>query len=106
MNHKGAKHPGKHLKALLREPGFDGMSAAGLARLLKVPTNRITGILNGTRNITADSALRLGHYFWNGPQVWIDLQARYELGLAEKAAGPAIRKLRKHNSASTQSQFA
>ena len=40
-----------------------GMSAAGLARQLKVPTNRITGIINGQRAITGDTALRLAHYF-------------------------------------------
>ena len=53
-----AIHPGEHLAEELRELS---MSAAELARRLGVPANRITGILNGRRAITGDTALRLGH---------------------------------------------
>lgn len=60
-----AIHPGEHLATQLKELG---MSAAELGRQLKVPTNRITGILNGQRAITGDSALRLAHFFGNSPE--------------------------------------
>ncbi len=57
---RSVTHPGEHLARELKELG---MSAAELARNLKVPTNRITGILNGRRAVTGDTALRLGHFF-------------------------------------------
>jgi antitoxin HigA-1 len=85
---KTAIHPGEHLAEELEALG---MSAAGLARQLKVPTNRITGILNGQRAITGDTALRLGHFFGNNPQFWLNLQSLYELRLAEQKAGKAIK---------------
>lgn len=81
-------HPGEHLAEELEELG---MSAAELARQLKVPTNRITGILKGQRAISGDTALRLGHFFGNSPQFWLNLQSLYELRLAEKKAGKAIK---------------
>ena len=81
-------HPGEHLAEELEELG---MSAAELARQLKVPTNRITGILKGQRAITGDTALRLGHFFGNSPQFWLNLQSLYELRLAEQKAGKAIK---------------
>jgi len=85
-----AIHPGEHLAEELEELG---MSAAELARQLKVPTNRITGILNGHRAITGDTALRLGHFFGTSPQFWLNLQSLYELRLAEQKAGKAIKVL-------------
>ena len=83
-------HPGEHLAEELRE--LD-MSAAALARQLNVPTNRITGILNGQRAITGDTALRLGHFFGTSAEFWLNLQKLYELRLAEEKAGNAIRTL-------------
>jgi addiction module HigA family antidote len=83
-----AIHPGEHLA---EELDALGMSATELARQLKVPTNRITGILNGQRTITGDTALRLGHFFGTNPQFWLNLQSLYELRLAEKKAGKAIK---------------
>lgn len=85
-----AIHPGEHLAEELEALG---MSAAELARQLKVPTNRITGILNGQRAITGDTALRLGHFFGTSPEFWLNLQSLYELRLAEKKAGKSIRVL-------------
>jgi len=61
-----------------------GMSATELARQLRVPTNRITGILNNQRAITGDTALRLGHFFGMSPQFWLNLQALYDLRIAEQ----------------------
>lgn len=83
-------HPGIHLAEELQELG---MSAAALAREIGVPTNRITGILNGHRAVTADTALRLGHWFGMSAEFWMDLQKLYELRLAEKEAGAEIAKL-------------
>lgn len=67
-----------------------GMSANALARALDVPANRITAILNGTRAITADTALRLGRYLGSTPQFWLNLQASYDLRRAELKVGSNI----------------
>jgi antitoxin HigA-1 len=83
-------HPGEHLA---EELGALDMSAAGLARQLNVPTNRITGILNAQRNITGDTALRLARFFGTSAQFWLNLQSLYDLRIAEKKVGNAIRKL-------------
>ena len=83
-------HPGEHLVEELRE--LD-MSAAELARRLDVPTNRVTGILNGQRAITGDTALRLAHFFGTSPEFWLNLQNLHELRLAEAKSGKAIKRL-------------
>ena len=85
-----AIHPGEHLAEEL--DALD-MSAAELARRLKVPTNRVTAILNGQRAISGDTALRLGHFFGTTPQFWLNLQSLYEIRLAEEKSGKAIKKL-------------
>ena len=85
-----AIHPGEHLAEELK--ALD-MSAAELARQLRVPTNRVTGILNGQRAVTGDTALRLGHFFGTSAEFWLNLQSLYELRLAEQQAGKAIRAL-------------
>jgi addiction module HigA family antidote len=92
------RHPGEHLSARLQSLG---LSAAALARHLKVPTNRITEIVNGQRAITGDTALRLGHFFGTDAEQWINLQSRFELYMAERKAGRAIKSLptlKDHNS--------
>jgi len=91
-----AIHPGEHLAEELEALA---MSAAELARQLKVPTNRITEILNGQRSITGDTALRLGHFFGTSAEFWLNLQSLYDLRLAEQKAGKSIRilpTLKKH----------
>ncbi len=70
-----------------------GMSAAELARQVAVPVNRIAQIINGQRAITADTALRLGHWFNTGPEIWLNLQQLYELGRAREALGAEIKRL-------------
>ncbi len=85
-----AIHPGDHLAVELETLN---LSAAELARQLKVPTNRITGILNGQRAITGDTALRLGHFFGTSAEFWLNLQSLYELRLAEKKAWRSIKVL-------------
>lgn len=91
-----AIHPGEHLA---EELDALGMSASELARQLKVPTNRVTGILNCQRAITGDTALRLGHFFGTSAEFWLNLQSLYDLRLAEQKAGKSIRilpTLKKH----------
>jgi len=85
-----AIHPGEHLAEELKELG---MSAAGLARNLDVPTNRVTGILNGQRAITGDTALRLAHFFGTSAEFWLNLQSIYELRVARKRIGRAVNAL-------------
>ncbi len=85
-----ACHPGEHLAEELQ--ALD-VSAAELARKLGVPTNRITQILNGTRSITGDTALRLAHFFGTSPQFWLNLQNLYDLRLAQKKAGKSVKAL-------------
>ena len=71
------------------------MSAAELSRQIKVPTNRITSILNGRRAVTGDTALRLGHFFGTSAEFWLNLQKLYELRLAEAKAGSEVKALPK-----------
>src|SRR6266705_1254728 len=82
-------HPGRFLK---RELERRGLSANRLALDLGVPSGRITDILNGRRSITADTAVRLGRYFANAPQFWLDLQSQYEIALIERDHGREIAK--------------
>lgn len=67
-----------------------GISINALARDLAVPPNRISGIVNGTRAITADTALRLGKYFGVSPELWLDLQSDYELRVARQTVWPIV----------------
>jgi len=83
-------HPGEHLAEELNEIGI---SAAELARQIEVPVNRITQIMRGERAVTADTALRLGHWFGTGPEIWMNLQQLYELRLAQRAVGKKIERL-------------
>src|SRR3984957_18783049 len=85
-----AIHPGEHLAEEL--DALD-MSAAELARRLKVPTNRVTAILNGQRAVSGDTALRLAHFFGTSPQFWLNLQSLYEIRLAQQKSGSAIKAL-------------
>ena len=73
-------HPGEVLQEILNEAG---MTVNALALALRVPANRIGAIVKGQRGITADTALRLGRYFGTSAQMWMNLQAKYELAVAE-----------------------
>jgi len=95
-------HPGEHLAEELREVGI---TAAELSRQIDVPVNRITGIINGQRGITADTALRLGHWFGTTPQFWMNLQQLYELRLAESEVGAKIAALPRRAGRSTPRKF-
>ncbi len=80
-------HPGRILKD---ELVTRGLSANALARALRVPSGRIVEILNGKRAISADTALRLGRFFGNDAAFWINLQAQYDLAVAERDSGRRI----------------
>jgi len=80
-------HPGRILK---REIRTRELSANKLALALRVPSGRITQIHNGKRGVSAETALRLSRYFGNSAQFWMNLQARYELAVAEHEMGSRI----------------
>ena len=85
-----AIHPGEHLA---EELAALDMSAAELARKINVPTNRVTQILNGTRAITGDTALRLAHFFGTSAEFWLNLQSLYDLRVAQQRVGKSIKPL-------------
>lgn len=83
-------HPGEILADELKEIGI---SAAELSRQIDVPPNRISQILRGMRDVTADTALRLGQFFGTGPELWMNLQKAYELDKAKAEIGAKIKKI-------------
>ena len=82
-------HPGRLLK---RELTVRKLSANRLSLDIGVPSGRITDILNARRSITADTAVRLGRYFGNSAQFWLDLQSQYDIGVVEREKGGEIEK--------------
>jgi addiction module HigA family antidote len=82
-----AVHPGRLLK---RELNARDLSANRLALDIGVPSGRITDILNSRRSITADTAVRLGRYFGNSAQFWLDLQSQYDIAMVEREHGVEI----------------
>lgn len=84
MKRNVAAHPGRLLK---RELTARALSANRLALDIGVPSGRITDILNGRRSITADTAVRLGRYFGNSAQFWLDLQGQFDTAMVEGERG-------------------
>jgi addiction module HigA family antidote len=82
-------HPGRLLK---RELAARKLSANRLSLDIGVPSGRITDILNARRSITADTAVRLGRYFGNSAQFWLDLQSQYDIAVVEREKGGEISK--------------
>jgi antitoxin HigA-1 len=80
-------HPGRILK---RELTARDMSANRLALALRLPSGRITDILNGKRGISPETALRLARYFGNSARFWLNLQTAYELAVAEREIGDRV----------------
>jgi len=74
-------HPGEILLEEYLKPL--GISQNKLSRDLGVPAQRINAIVRGERSITIDTALRLAKYFQTTPQFWLNLQAHYDLEMAE-----------------------
>jgi addiction module HigA family antidote len=88
MTKRSPLHPGKILlHEFLNELG---VTSYALAKGIDVPTNRVTGIVNGDRSITADTALRFGRFFGNSPEFWMNLQMHYDLEVAERRVGRQV----------------
>ena len=81
-------HPGEHLLEDFLKP--HGITPYRLAKDIGVSAMRIHEIIKGKRAITADTALRLGKYFGTTPQIWMRLQARYDLEKAQLEVGGKI----------------
>ena len=80
-------HPGRVLK---RELEARDLSANRLALALRVPSGRITSILNGNRAISPDTALRLARFFGNSARFWMNLQTRHDITVTERERGERI----------------
>ena len=77
-----------------------GLSQNELARLIGISPNRIAEIVNNRRRITADTALRLGLYFGNSAEFWVNLQANYDLKVARRGLDPAEQqRIKEHRAA-------
>ena len=83
-------HPGLILKDELDELG---VTPTELARQMQVPANRVSQIIAGRRSISGDTALRIGPWFGIDPQFWLDLQTQFDLAVADRLTGPAVRQL-------------
>jgi addiction module HigA family antidote len=75
-------HPGEILRDEFLTPM--GISVYGLANAIKVPRSRANDIVLGRRAITTDTAMRLGRYFGTSSEFWVNLQARYDLDIADR----------------------
>ena len=82
-------HPGEHLKEFMDD---FGLTMNQLAKALHVPANRISAIVNGTRGITAETAMRLARYFGTSAQMWMNMQAHYDLEVARNKFEAALLK--------------
>ena len=70
-----------------------GLLPTEFARQIDAPANRVSQIIAGKRGITGDMALRFSHWFGTDPQFWLNLQAQFELAVADRETGEAIRHL-------------
>ena len=87
-----AVHPGEVLSQEFIEP--HGLTSAELAARLGVPANRISELRRGRRGVSGDTALRLAQFFGTTPELWLNLQARYELDVAQDRAGKEIGRIK------------
>ena len=77
-----------------------GLSQNQLAKAIGISPNRIAEIVNNRRRITADTAIRLGLYFGNSAEFWINLQSHYDLKMARRALIPSeVKRIRRHRAA-------
>lgn len=90
-------HPGEILREEFLKPL--NLSSYRVAKDLKIPPNRMTGIVNEERRVTAETAVLLGHYFGTSPDMWMNLQTRYDLRVAEREAAAHLRTLPRCNTA-------
>jgi len=87
-----AIHPGEFLKEIVDEMG---LSQVALAQALGISTMRVSHVLKGTRPVSAELALRLGRVMGQTPQYWLNLQASYDLKIAERANETSLAALRR-----------
>jgi antitoxin HigA-1 len=80
-------HPGLVLKTVLEDAGI---TANALALALRIPANRLTEIANGRRSLSADTALRLARFFGTSAQMWMNLQAKFDLDSEEDRSADRI----------------
>ena len=80
-------HPGEALAEALRE---GGISASSAAIAMGLPPSTLTRIIQGQRNITAPIALRIARYFGTSPDIWMGIQAAYDLEIAKDRDGTRI----------------
>ncbi|MFN7054620.1 HigA family addiction module antitoxin [Hyphomonas sp.] len=78
-------HPGEILDEEFLKPM--GLSARRFAEAIRVPANRVTRLINGQVNVTADTALRLSRALRTTPEFWLNLQVQYDLQSVEDADG-------------------
>lgn len=83
-------HPGEVLLEEFLKPL--GISQYRLAKDISVPPRRINEIVHGKRTITADTALRLSHYFGTSERFWMNLQTRYDLEIEKDRLGDRLSK--------------
>jgi antitoxin HigA-1 len=83
-------HPGEILADELEEVGLNPRE---LATRIGVPSNRLYQIVNGKRNVTADTALRLARFFGTRPEFWLNLQYAYELDVAREELGESLEQI-------------
>jgi len=93
-------HPGE---ILADELEYIGMTASELAGKIGVPKNRLYQIINGTRSITADTALRLAAFFKTSAGIWMNLQKSYELDVVAKEIGNSLKKITPYDSKTSHS---
>ncbi len=92
---RDAIHPGEFLADEIEEIGI---TATELSRQIDVPPNRISQIIRGKHDLTADMALRLGKFFGTDPEFWINLQKAYELDWARVLLGAKLNKIHRWES--------
>ena len=90
--YRGPVHPGEILEEEFLKPL--GLSRNALAMALGVPAQRINEIANCRRAVTADTALRLARYFGTSPRWWTNMQAAYDLRVAEQAVSVELERIR------------
>ncbi len=91
--HRAPTHPGQMLLEEFLEPM--GLSQRDLADAIHVPYQRVNELVNGRRGVTPSTGLRLARFFGTSPDLWMNLQLRWDLFHAEQAEGEEIRKIKR-----------
>jgi antitoxin HigA-1 len=91
--HREPTHPGEMLLVEFLEPL--GLTQKDLAAGIRVPYQRINEMVNGKRGVTPSTALRLSKFLGTSPELWMNLQLRWDLHRAQRDEGDELRKIRK-----------